>query len=510
MRFNLRWMKGNLYSRLSVSLVGGRWLWVSLICLLGLGCSQSTTSEQNLALQRLHPRACQGYGLPKSRVKCYDYSTRGNGLGFQLPVVVIHSEQPGEHGLPLLYLDGGPGVTGVTSRDSLLWWMQWQDASHLKSDLILFDVRGAMPGKPGWSCQTYEEASKNALQAPITLKQEHERVAPILSRCIEEYDRRLQRLLPRGKGRFPGAGLAQLSTRQSVEDILGIVEGLGIQRFNVLASSYGTRVAMTLASVSNKPQALLLDSPYPPGKGLKLDALEVWDTAFSHFFVDVKDQMTEAQFWAAVDKLNRKPIQVTVQSWYSSTSVSWLLTGERLVYVVYQALYTQAFAKQLPDLVSDILAGRKLHAVPLLEAFYNTVFDPNFNSMIYYVTECNDNAGVSSQEALALAPAYEKWAAYFEFDVVFNICQHPLFINKSPLQSVMWHQPTLVVAGARDPITNLSYAKATVELGDHVQLWQLSGFGHAEYIHSDCGIESIAAFFEQPTAFDNRAMCVQR
>ena len=428
------------------------------------------------------------------RTQCFDYYTQTDGSGFQLPVVVIKniaaSLQP-----PVLYLPGGPGTSAITAQNSVEQWLYWLDSSGLKSDFILFDIRGTSPGKPSWQCAEYETLSVESLKQVLTLSQEIILIQPVLDECLKRFDHQLVKVSDRGVTAAVGEGIASINTPSFALDAKNILLNLGYQSWFLLGSSYGTRLAMHMAATQVEVKKMVLDAVYPPGVGTTDDAVAVWSSAFENLFKMYETHTLEFKFWQIMKQLRERPISVQVESWTTGATIQWVLTDFRFAWVIYQGMYSAEDFPRIKDAILNWGDTDNSALADLLESFYNNAFDPDFNSMVYTATECNDN-GPTNLEKLQIAIAkFPQWRDYFTEDEQYDICKHSVFAKAKPLKPEKWAQPTLIASGDLDPITNTRYAQIARQLGGEARVLSLSNFSHAEFIGSECGEALIAEFF---------------
>lgn len=467
-----------------------------LLGMLFTGCTKRAPAVAQQQAQ-LVERSC-AYSLPeRNRLRCYDYFTGAGRTGFRLPVVVIRGREASVEA-PLVYLPGGPGATHVTHSSSVAYWLAWLDSVTTTRDLVLFELRGAEPGSPSWHCGNYEEISNSVLRQNLSVVEEAEIVYPVLTRCLRSFDARLRKTLGADR-EFRGTEL--LATTHYANDVSNILRELQRDSWSLLASSYGTRLAMTIAGRETRIAQVILDSPYPPGTGDLVDALSVWAKAFAQLFKQYETQGLQANYWQAVDKLKQQPVRVSVENWDTGADVSWQLTDFRLSLVLYHAMYSNALYQQIPAAITGLLEGQTAPMQPLLESFYNNAFDRYFNAMVFFVTECNDNSLSSEAAFQQQLQKMPQWAAYFQGDWLLNACRLPVFAKRDlVLKPHSWPQPTLIAQGALDPITNQDYAAITHALAEQAQLLTIADLSHSEFIDSACGRQLIGQFLREPAA----------
>lgn len=135
------------------------------------------------------------------------------------------SKNPGP---PIIYLSGGPGVSGITHpqgrRSAVLL------ALREIGDVILVDQRGTGMTEPGLNCGFRLDYP---LDQPAT-REDLLRVYRERARtCAEGWKQK-------------GVNLEAYNTNENADDINSLREALGLEKINLLAISYGTTVAIDL------------------------------------------------------------------------------------------------------------------------------------------------------------------------------------------------------------------------------------------------------------------------
>ena len=477
------------------------WVAGCVLSLSLIGCTKQPASETPDDRQ-LYQRRCALNLKNKALLECYDYFSQVNRSGFRLPIVIIKAPKDADQAVasnPVVYLAGGPGATHVTHNDSIAYWLEGSQGADLSRDLVLFDLRGAAPGEPNWDCKLYEEISKAELRKASSIDDESKAIYPVLESCIKKFDDRFRNVVSSDAARFSGAGLAQFSTPANAGDVRAFMRHLGYENFSIIASSYGTRLAMELAVSGPEVERLVLDSPYPPGRGDVSDEVSVWSGAFENLFDRFSQDALNEAFWQAIGQLKNQPVRVRVTNWYTRAVASWQLTATRFAGVIYHAMYSGNLHRQIPIAVTNFIGGDQEALQPLLESYYNNAFDPYFNSMVYIATECNDNRVVNLGRFSQTLESVPQWQPFFALDWELDICRSDLFRNRRPLAPREWLQPTLIASGQLDPITNGDYAKDTLTLAGNGVLIEIADMAHAEFLDDGCGRTTAVKFLNSVT-----------
>ncbi len=420
-----------------------------------------------------------------------------------MPVAVFRPPR-GQTDTPLVYFGGGPGEESITGEQSLEFWNYWYLDAIPTRDFILFDYRGAEGGSPAWDCRKYTDVSLLGMQLDLDIKAGYDRSNPVLLECFDDWDKYLRGQLP---GPYkPGEALQLFSSVHNASDAIAIVDALGYRSWHALGASYGTRVALVAATLDPALQKLVLDGPYPPGSGgmvestrLLLDGLARYWKACADARICESDDLAqdpEMRFWQAMERLESKPVSLSVDDWHKGGSKSVLIDDQRLLLAVYGALYSRASRARIMPTINTVLDEDQPTDPYLFEELYNYAFDPHFNAMLYYATECNDNALLDEVPFLDVVERSGRLKKYLEWDWHFDVCRIGFFNAGSLRLSEPLTVQALVVSGELDPVTPPVYGHRLMGYlpnGMHVEV---PDGAHAEFIHSECGREFVNRFLD--------------
>lgn len=449
----------------------------------------------------LRPRDCLYPSDQNFELHCYHYTPASEGQGLKLSVAVFRSLSNAAAPDPLLYIAGGPGEGGQTLVDGLDFWRNWLDMTGLDRDLVLVDPRGNMPGDH-WDCPAYSQLSQALLAQDLSFAEEEEQLTLVLQQCLAEYDEFLrQRLLPELAPK--GAGLKTMHSQAKAEDLGEVMRALDYAQWNLLAVSYGTRVALLAAASQPEVRRVILDGPYPPSAGSLIAQNERWLRAFERYFwaceqglICPKEPGLEVRqlFWQLMAGLRDKPVSISSQEWATGLEQRWILNDGRLALLAHFSFYSSELRSQLLPALQALQQGDLEPVKALGEIFYNQAFAPSFNVMVYLATECNDNPRVSAQEFERFLADAGPWQPYMHRDWAADPCQDPIFIAPSTLQQPPVTQPVLVVTGAFDPVTPPEYAEQLRPYLPQGQWLILPDRGHGEFFADPCGYHWIPHF----------------
>ncbi|WP_157960443.1 alpha/beta fold hydrolase [Marinimicrobium alkaliphilum] len=407
-------------------------------------------------------------------VVCADLVAPGHERTFRLPVVILRARAGRASDDALIYLQGGPGAAAGLHRDGIDEWFDWLTYVEAGRDLILIDPRGVGEGEPALWCDAYERFSQEILARPVSLETELAEGALVLDDCF-------QRLGERGD-----FDPADYGTPQSAQDLAALMTLLeSYQGFHLLGVSYGTRVAMVAAAENDRVLSLVLDSPFPDGRG----GAEQWPETLAnaleqHFsWCDETDCYRgegdyRNDFFQALGSLRHTPWQIRVERWGRTGSQSVAVNDDRFLAGVFNALYEDSAWPRVPAAVAAVHAGEREPVRELMTALVNLAFSEDWFSLVYYAVDCQDNPGIDRGRYLSAAADYPDLLPYLAPLAEYWGCpwsgpsrEHALTV---PVPTV----PGLILAGERDPITPQAWAEQLHLAWPGSRLELFEGRGH--------------------------------
>lgn len=380
-----------------------------------------------------------------------------------------------------------------THVDSLQGWAYWLEETALERDLVIFDQRGLKPGEPYWDCETYNDLNRKILPQNLTVQQEYDLTADVLAECLERFDQWL-----RGPAAEVQDGVRSFSTVAAAADLNRMLELLGYKAWHLWGVSYGSRLALVAAQQKPRPaRSLLLDSPYPLDQGGASDKPALYAQALERFWTlcsnnaafcgrDIEDP--EALFWRVLQQLNTEPVRYEVTVPGSSVDTTMVLNGQRLFSLALFALYDQRFYSELLEalvVLSDPAteSSDELELGPvqlLLNSFVASALDKDFNTMIFYAIECNDNPLQPEEIHKQTLAAHPRLRELLHLDAAHNPCRSQVFdpadlLHSEPAPNV----PTLILAGELDPVTPVAWGESLAESLPRAELVVAPRVGHA-------------------------------
>jgi pimeloyl-ACP methyl ester carboxylesterase len=400
---------------------------------------------------------------------------------------------------PVIYLEGGPGGSALTSVEG------WAGSSvRTDNDLILLDQRGTGYSLPSLNCiEVEEDENDDAMVAQQA--------------C---YDRFWDE----------GINVNAYNSAQSAADVselMGLLqEELNYSEYNLLGISYGTRLALTmLREYPDGIRSVIIDSVYPPNvnayeqqannqyRGLRA----LFDGCFADPDCDNAYPELEAVFYDTYDSLNESPALYETEDPDTGEVSEEELTGGSFLDLIVEWLYSTSTIPELPLVIYEVSEGN-YGIMGLIDS--GDIADGNYSRSValrqdegdisdsegmFNAVECREELPFNDLDAAIAASADipDPIHDYLVGSVAdqFTICE---MYGLDPADAVETDAvysdvPTLVLAGDYDPITPPSDAQLAAETLSYSYYFEFPGHGHGITDSDECAQIVIAQFIADPT-----------
>ena len=435
-----------------------------------------------LAAPRLELHPCQVRDLTEpmlcGTLAVAEDRARPGRRSIALNVVVVPAT--GEKTLPPLYhLDGGPGVPAT---GSAAFWATAGTVHRAHRDIVLVDQRGS--------------GGSGALPCPVSFA---DPLQPVLSADVVRACRiKLS----------PSAELAQYSTAAAVADLDAVRAALGHGQVDLIALSYGTRVAQEYVRVhTSRVRAVALLGTLTPEEKLPL--------SFSRNAHDVLMRLArqceaDAQCRRAAPNATRDI--AAVQAKFAAGPVRATLADGKAVTLeagpfweaVRAQLVTTASQRRLPWLLHEAARGR---FAPILAAMQPDT-DAAGNGLLLSVSCAEDTVHIAPAELAPLRDtvfgdyrARQQMAACREWPVA-PVPLYRTFVARDV--------PALLMAGEMDHVTPPRWAHDVAARLPNARVVVVPNLGHFPdgLSNMECYDRVINAFFEAGSATDLDLSCI--
>jgi pimeloyl-ACP methyl ester carboxylesterase len=292
---------------------------------------------------------------------------------------------------------GGPGQSGMVAAAGMAQ-EGWTGELAKRFDLVGFDPRGIGASTPKVRCMTDAEKDADRLEPPI------EGVSPEAVARIEQENQKLAGLCAQRSG---AELLANLGTRDVVQDMDILRSVLGDQKLTYLGFSYGTRIGTAYAErFPGNVRAMILDGAVDPNadrvaqvsgqvNGFKkaFEAFAAWCAGQPQCALGKSATAAEAQLNKLIDPLKRQPVTVgTRKLSYSDASIA-----------VAQGLYSEELWQPMHTGLQELAVGKGEMLLRLSDFYQGRGQDGVYSGSqdAFTAVRCVDDPPVKDRAVLA-------------------------------------------------------------------------------------------------------------
>jgi pimeloyl-ACP methyl ester carboxylesterase len=418
----------------------------------------------------------------------------------QIQVAVIKTDNPSPAPDPVVYLAGGPGASGSGEMSVGLG----PHAKILeKRDLVIVDQRGTGYSTPSLICPEYRQAYFDALASQLPYEKFSQAYLATLPACQQ----RLQ---------SAGVDLSAYNNRESAADLEDLRQALGYDRWNLLGTSYGTRLALTaLRDYPSGVRSVILDSTFPPQvnpySGWILSQERVFRLLFDRCAADEQCHAAypnlEQDFYTLLEKLDAEPAIVAKANPFTQKKYEVLVDGDMLINLLFLAFYDTAAIPHLPGVIEEMLQGNTKSLARFMDMLF--IIPSGIAWGMHYAVLCSTESVFTDYAKVEkeLAGAQPRLAEGMRNDhrIVLEICQawdrdDPAAAENRLVRSSV---PALVLAGEFDPVTPPEWGEQTANALKHGYFYEFPGLSHGVTWWDDftrgCINQMVHAFLDDPT-----------
>jgi len=419
----------------------------------------------------------------------------------RLAVAILPALSADKNPDPVLYLHGGPGGFAIASPRS---WL----ASPLRRDrdLILLDQRGVGFSEPRL-CPDLSLRDFRVIAADHAPGDEIPARVAVAVTCRDQ-------LLEQG------IDLGAWNSTSSARDVEDLRTVLGIEEWNLLGVSYGTRLALAVMRETRGAglRSVVLDSAYPPWA-------PAWDTKTPDFARALDEFMRACEgdracdeafphlrdrTRSALEELIRKPVVTHPTPNDVLPDGVFVNNAQDFAITLHQLLYDSRTYASLP-LLLDALLERN----PAVERNASEMMSQRavaLSRAVNLIVECYERAPFQSHGRQArydvADPLIARVHTYFDAD--YDVCAawSDAHASEAEMRPVRVDVPTLILAGRFDPITPPQWGERTSRTLPDARFLEFP-VGHGAYRSGACPRAVVSAFVDDPSAaLDTR--CIER
>jgi pimeloyl-ACP methyl ester carboxylesterase len=420
------------------------------------------------------------------------------GSTIRIAVAVFKDQSDERQPDPVMVLSGGPGEKTV---ENALLLPQTLAPIHPNRDLVLFDQRGAGLSEPALECPEYAQAQIDLLDEPdvdVVLQANFDALMTCRDGLVDE-----------------GYDLSAYNTVQNAADVNAIRIALGYDQVNLYGGSYGSLLAQaTMRDYPEGIRSVAINSVLPLEKSLfvegsitmvdaimrLLDACAA-DDACSSAYPDLQEVL-----FKVVDRLNAKPVRITVVNPTDGQSYDAWLTGDEVLDNLVIFLYFTQIIPVLPQAIYQVHQG-EYEMMIQLSSIKLALLDLVSRGMMLSVLCSEDLVGRTPKDLLdvrATLPRQMMGPADPEFIIeygAFGICENWPVEEAAPWvkEPLVSDIPTLILGGEFDPVTPPEYGELIAGYLSASYVFELPGVGHDVLTASECARNLIGDFVADPT-----------
>ncbi|MDP5208895.1 alpha/beta fold hydrolase [Microbulbifer sp. 2205BS26-8] len=500
-----------------------------LLCLLVGACERAGQQQQpgqaaqDKAHTRLIPKPCwfeTGDTWPLTQcfmVEVPEDYTHPSKRKIHFPAVRFHAKKPNPNKAPLLHLGaGGPGASmGLEPENASDWlWLNYAAMSVEDGrDLIVIDPRGTGMAQPRLTCREFIEDARTAFQRNLSPEEEARVFTFSMERCYSRLSK--------------GSDMAQYNSATIARDVEALRKLLGIDSFALYGVSYAARYALTYArDYPQSVRALVLNSAVFPNivyaQQLAQDSLAAYERGLKHCVehktCNSRYPNLRRRLENLVQTLDETPRTISIKHRYSDQRYPFVLTGQRLLRVLFQALYNEHFYSELPKLIAGLENPDDKELKPAQKAigdFMDIVLDPYFGDAAGVSHFCYEEAPfVDFEQARANAAKTGILGGAARSDLSLLQLQCRIWaIPSAPLmesQAIATPAPVMVLHGGLDPVLSPEDVNTARKALPNHQWLLFPQLAHDIISASNCAEQAAARFLNNPMEDQTQAALVCR
>ncbi|WP_226661079.1 alpha/beta fold hydrolase [Microbulbifer aggregans] len=480
----------------------------SITLVFASGCEKKQDTAATASPNQLISKPCWfDVGRDWPTTQCFmmevpeDHS-KPEGRKIQFPVVRFFANITDPDKEPLLHLGaGGPGASmGLEVENASDWlWVNYAGMTVEDGrDLIIIDPRGTGMATPKLSCTEFIKDADLAFTRNLSTDEETRVFTYSMERCYNRLSHT--------------ADLAYYNSLAVARDIEALREALGIPQLNLYGVSYASRYALTFArEFPQSVRAMVLNSAVFPNiiyaQQLPDDVIAAFKRGLDYCDKDADCQKLfpdlHQRLEVLVQKLDEEPLTVETGNIHPGQQYPFVLSGQRLLRVLFQALYNENFYRELPPIIEQLESGDATLLKPAIVSFMGLVLDPNFGDAAGISHFCYEEAPfVDFDKTRESAAKSGILGGSVRSDIEMMQLQCRIWaIPSAPVlesRAIKTPAPTLVMHGGLDPVLSAKDAdKARRKLPNH-QWLLFPKLAHDVISASDCAELAAANFLDNP------------
>lgn len=390
---------------------------------------------------------------------------------------------------PLIIIAGGPGQSAVGIAEQLYY--SFEDVRKNR-DILFIDQRGTGQSNP-LQCD-----GLLGMDQGLSLAEQKINMHTALHACIAHY----------------GEHLEFYTTPYAVRDLDAVRLALGYEQVNLWGVSYGTRVAMEyMRRYPSVVRTSILDGVAPVGIALpwfaETDALASLTTIQHQCAANQEcanrygDLLQQA--WAVAKRL-QQPVEVTIEHPATRLPFRVTMTPQLFASAIRMALYSRDLTRILPLAIHQAHNKNYQLITALISMAENRGGYADISMGMHYTVLCNEDYPQYKNQDKHLSEKFMDMRAVENMTEVCELWPRYALPDEysSPLKSDI---PTLLLSGARDPITPPYWAEQVLQGLTNAKHGVAPG-GHHSITRDGCSTQLIAQFINTADSTQLDVSCV--
>ncbi len=413
---------------------------------------------------------------------------------------MVKTDNPAPAPHPVVYLAGGPGSSA--SGELSIGFGPYAELLESR-DLILVDQRGTGASQPSLACPEYRQAYFDALSQQLPYQEFSAAAMAALPACRQ----RLQ---------SEGVDLSAYNNAESAADLEDLRQALGYAQWDLLGTSYGTRLALTvLRDFPAGVRTAILDSTFlpqvEPYSGWVLSQERAFRLLFDRCAADAACHAAyptlEQDFYALLAKLDAEPLIVEKANPFSQKKYEVRVDGDMLVTLLFNIFYDAAAIPYIPKIIADAFQGNGKTLARFMDPLFilPSVIAWGMHYSVMCSTESTFTAYSQVEKSVAKADPVLRRGNLNDQRLSLETCaawdrDDPGMEENRPVKSSV---PTLVLSGEFDPVTPPEWGEQTAKALKNGYFYLFPGVTHGVIWWNDftggCANRMVTSFLDDPS-----------
>ena len=442
-------------------------------------------------------RACIVEGTTDSvycgSLSVWENRTTKTGRKINLSVTVIPALQKDSVGVPIFYLEGGPGVAASKSAS---FFVNKEIPYRKYHDIVLIDIRGTGKSNP-LNC--------NSLQYKAGLQEHFDEMYPVpaVKNCYDS----LSKI----------ADLTQYTTTIISEDLEEIRQWLGYEKISVMGLSYGTRLVQEyMRRFPEAVESVVLFSPVIMDSKMPLPFARFAQNALDDVFKECNnDSLCNSQFpdikneFISLMAKGRQAPFVVNHIMRDGKTKELIISWDAFQTKIRSMLYAPFGQRSVPFIIHEAYTGNWKPFIGLFKE--DADYEDFLAEGLYLCITCSEDIPFIKEEDIASITANTFMNTY-RVDQQRRACSLwtkgiiPSDFHKPVISDI----PVLIISGALDPVTPTDWAREIAKNLPQSKLLIIPAMAHVfdGLSNEGCFDDIVLGFIATPVGPLSNADCI--